>query len=204
MDPRTRSIIIGAFTIIILVTISATIIYLGRISRETIKSQTSSEQSLSRLPVVTASPVAPTGTGAMPGGLKSYPGPTFSLRYPVSWGLLTCRNSQNFELDPTKSADTKRVVCDLAIKPVTFLVSTDPLNCSGETTTLGANRVIKSKTTAETGFIRYEWCLSVGGKNLDITHRVSQTPSQATSKEDFSAAVEEVIKTIKVNPGTPE
>lgn len=107
---------------------------------------------------------------------------------------MTCANSESIELDPTNGTDTKNIVCDEALKPVTMLVA-DRLNCSGETVTLGGRQVVRSKVSSGSD-TSYRWCMAVGDTAIDITHRVSPSGSRATSKGDFSAAIEEMIKTI--------
>ncbi|MCL5784350.1 MAG: hypothetical protein M1142_03290 [Patescibacteria group bacterium] len=200
MDPKTRVIIVGALALVILAAVAGTLFYLGKASRE--RSATSGNTSLNSLPRLSVTPVPSTlrnNQAATSSNTKTFVGSGFNLSYVNSWGVLTCSNSQNFEFDPTVGTDLKGVVCDRAVKPVTVLV-VNKLNCQGETVKLGENQVVRSKNTPREGDISYRWCLSVGGKNLDITHRVSASGSQATSKEDFSAEVEQMITTIKASP----
>lgn len=198
MDQKTKLTIIGGAVLLVIAIIFVTIFYFGRASRTGIVNGDGGTNPLVQLPTIapTISPTTQSGDGSSQG--KTLSGQGFSLTYPSSWGALTCSNSQNFELDPTSSVDVRGVVCETAVKPVTVLV-VSRLSCTGETVTLGNNRVVKSKTETSTG-INYHWCVSVGGKGLDISHRVSSTGSRATSKDDFSAQVEQIITTIKPSP----
>lgn len=201
MDQRTRYIVIGGVVLLFVAAVLVTIFYLGRIYRS--NSNTTPRETgdpLSQLPVaslsVTTTP--PAGVSGVAGNTKLYAGQGFSLDFPNNWSLLTCNNSQNFEFDPAGGADLKNVVCDTAVKPVTVLV-VNRLNCTGETVTLGTNKVVKSKTTSG-GNTNYRWCVNVGNKGLDITHRVSGSGARATSKDDFSAQIEQMIQTVKASP----
>lgn len=200
MDQRTRYIVIGGVVLLFVAAILVTIFYLGRVYRSTTNTPRETDNPLSQLPVASPSATitSPGGVTAAVGNTKLYAGQGFSLSYPSNWGLLTCSNSQNFEFDPTTGADLKNVVCDVAVKPITVLV-VNRLNCTGETITLGSNKVVKSKTTSG-GDTNYRWCVTVGNKAFDITHRVSSAGSRATSKDDYSAQIEQMIQTIKTTP----
>lgn len=207
MDQRTRSIIIGAVALVILVSIVGVIAYLGKASRGKTVTQETNSNSLSNLPVITATTSGESSadnpqniTNTLPSDFKAYQGSGFNLNYSKSWGLLTCNNSQNFELDPTNGVDVKNLACDYAIKPITVLV-TSRATCSGDTVRLGNNDVKKTKTTDGSGDTNYRWCLNVGGKGIDITHRVSGSGSRATSKDDFSAQIEQAIGTLQAVAG---
>lgn len=203
MDQKTRSVIIGAVSLVILAVISGSIVYLGRVSKGK-NTGSESSNSLSTLPKISPS-ISPSqsspdsGTVTEQGENKIYRGQGFSLSYPKKWGLLTCGNSANFELDPVNGNDVSNIACDFAVKPITFLV-VDKLNCQGETVKVGNHQVIRSKinTNSETN---YRWCLALPGKDLDISHRVSPSGSRATSKEDFSSQVEEIIRNLQT-PGS--
>lgn len=123
---------------------------------------------------------------------KTYKDNGFELKYPKSWGLLTCNNSKNIEFDPINPTDFVNVACEKAQKPVTVLAGNK--NCKGEAIKLGKTEVIRSKESIP-GFTKYRWCINLpaGGPALDITHRVSSDGSRATSKEDFSSLVEKII-----------
>lgn len=125
---------------------------------------------------------------------KTYQGKNFTLSYPKTWSILTCANSQNFEFDPENNTDQNAVQCDRAVKSVTVLVK-NTSDCTGDTILLGQVSVVKSKTTTGTG-VGYRWCTNTK-PILDITHRASTAGGRATSKNDFSAAIEEMIKTIR-------
>lgn len=177
------------------------------------------EETLSNLPVVNVS-TSPTPTGTLnpgsatptgtPGAnstssgnnsanLKTYSGDSFSLKYPKDWGLLTCSNSKNFELDPTSSQDVTGVICDFAVKPITVLVKDGSISCPGNQVTLGSRTATKSVKTFSDGDINYRWCVQTGGKTLDITHRVSNSGSRATSKTDYSKQIEDMISDYQTN-----
>lgn len=200
MDQRTKSIIFGAIGLLVLASVLGTVVYLGRLTKQTAKVEGNvTNNPLSELPVSSASAAAsPEGVNQPASNLKAYVGQGFSILYPANWGLLTCGNSQSIELDPLNSADNKNFACDRAVKPVTVLVG-QPLNCQGETVKIGNHQVRKSKVAQE-GATDYRWCLSVGGKTFDITHRVSPMSSPAASKDDFSAQVEQVIGNIASTP----
>lgn len=198
MEDRTRTIIIGAVVLLILAAVFGTVFYLGRTAKNQGSTPTGVPQ-ISRTPAISVSPTPTGGVAALP-GTKTLAAVGFVLHYPSSWGILTCNNSQNVEFDPINGTDSKSVVCDVAVKPVTVLVSQNRLSCTGETVKLGNYQVQRSKNTAASGDINYRWCYSVGGKNLDITHRVSSSGARATSKEDFSAQVEQIISTSQVTP----
>lgn len=123
-------------------------------------------------------------------GKKVYNSGDFQLSYPKNWGILMCTNSKNIELDPNNNADSK-IACGTAIKPVTVLVS-DIKGCEGGSIKIGNVDVIKSKKTLE-DYAVYRWCTKTT-PSLNITHRVSKTRERATSKEDYSKEVEEMIK----------
>lgn len=197
MDLQSRAIILGAGGLLILAVILGSVMYLGRVT----KNSSSSNTSLPSLPVIqtVASPTPGANDNLSRGFTKTYVGQAFVVNYPGNWGLLTCSNTPNFELDPTTSPDIKGVICGTAVKPITVLV-TEKSACQGDVVDIGSYKVTKSKLNIVNGDTNYRWCLKVNGKNLDITHRVSASGSQATSKEDFSLAIEEIIKNITVPP----
>jgi hypothetical protein len=43
----------------------------------------------------------------------------------------------------------------------------------------------------------YQWCFSKNGVNYNVTHRVSATGVAGTSVQDYSAAIEEMIGSVK-------
>lgn len=199
MDTKTKSILLGGVALLILAVTFGVIFYLGKASRNQATTTESSVDSLGQLPSLSNTNNTPRNDNVATSNTKSFTGQGFTLKYPNPWGLLTCSNSQNFEFDPTNGQDVKGVVCDIAVKPVTVLVSDTRPNCQGETVTLGSNQVVKSKTGGS-GEANYRWCLTIGGKNFDITHRVSGSGSRATSKNDFSSQIEEVIKSFQATP----
>jgi len=214
MDDQRKSLILTAVvTLIILALIVGLVIYLVRFVQNRQRGQVASNPSpparvipsasgnpgasilpaASNVPVrssaplaVASNPPANTGNGTL------YSGQGFKVRYPSNWGILTCSNSLNFEFDPTNGADQIKVACERALKPVTILVGTNA-NCTGDTVSLGNIKVVKAKNSVN-GRSTTRWCTQTN-PTLDITHRVSQTPQRATSTQDFSAQIEQMIST---------
>ncbi len=216
MESR-KGIIIGiAAFLIVLLLIGGSIYYLTRILRKTSTTVTTST------PIVTSSPTAtpkgniisnlfkkktpnptpkPTsnttlGSSAVSGNAPLYQGQGFKINYPDHWGILTCTTSQNFEFDPYNAAK-QSASCDYAVKPITVLVDSG-YSCSGNPVNIGGKQVIKSVKQAvlqETGHLvtEYNWCFNQGGRNIFISHRVSPNNGLATSKDDFSYQVEQLI-----------
>lgn len=198
MENRRAVIIAAVIALVVAAVIVGAIILLTSLLRGRVSGPT----------VVTSSPspVTSAATGSAPATGQVAPTPAsntkfvsvggYTMSYPKQWGILKCSNSQSLEFDPLNGTDQLNVVCDYAIKPITILVSSN-LSCTGETVVLGNNRVVRLKTPTTTG-ADYRWCL-IGSNNvhLDITHRVSNDGSRATSKDDFSAQVEQIISTIR-------
>lgn len=133
-----------------------------------------------------------------PTNKKVYNGGSFQLAYPNNWGVVTCDNAQNFELDPASSADSK-IACDVATKPVTIVVG-DVKGCEGDASKVGNVDVVKSKGTDGT-YIKYQWCTKTTPV-LNITHRVSPDSERATSKEDYSKQIEDMISSLSFSSGS--
>lgn len=129
---------------------------------------------------------------------KVYNAGDFQLVYPKNWGMLSCNNSKNVELDPSTQVDAK-VACDTATKPVTILVG-DVSGCEGETQKIGNVDVVKSQDT-DGNYTRYQWCTKTSPV-FNITHRVSQGGERATSKQDFSKQIEEMIANLSFSRGS--
>ena len=129
---------------------------------------------------------------------KVYNAGNLQLVYPNSWGALTCDNSLNVEFDPTNPADA-RVSCGTASKPLTVLIG-EVGGCEGETSKIGNTDVVKSQAT-EGSYTKYQWCTKTTPV-LNITHRVSQDGEPATSKQDYSRQVEEMISTLSFTSGS--
>lgn len=127
-------------------------------------------------------------------GTKKYQGRGFEIVYPSNWGLLSCKNSTNVELDPTNPADQKNVNCDYAIKSVTILVGSNSCQ-GGENVNKGGVIFTREKKQTSTG-VNYKWCTQTN-PTLEITHRVSNDESRATSKQDFAGQVEDLISRIR-------
>lgn len=194
MDDRTRTLIVSALVlIIILALIGGAIFYVGRIIRGR---QSGSILRASPNPSVVVSSPSPRSTsieGNFEVGTKSHKGTGFEVFYPQNWGLLTCSNSQNFELDPQSATDQINVICDRAVKSITAVVGSS--NCAGEAVVLGNIQMIRQKEMTSTG-VDYKWCTSTDPK-LEISHRVSSEEARGYSKDDFSKQVEEMISKIR-------
>lgn len=207
MSQRSILVVLGTAIAVILAAVLGIAFYTGQIAKRGNRPTNTSTNQASpsptteaRLPVSSPTPATP--PTQVSANSKAYTGPGFSLQYPKTWGVLKCNNSSNFEFDPTNPADQLGVNCDFAVKPITILVSNN-LQCSGESSRIGGNNIIKTKKARNGGDIDYKWCAGVGsGKvGLEVTHRVSQTGSRATSKEDFSQAIEQMISTLNFAPG---
>jgi hypothetical protein len=116
-----------------------------------------------------------------------------ALNYPKDWALLQCTNSQSVELDPSGGQDAT-VGCNRATKPVTILVASK-LSCPGESVKLGGVTAIRSKDTSG-GRTDYRWCVQTTTGWLDISHRTSDKAQAATSQQDYSAEIEDMISRI--------
>ncbi|MDO8570917.1 MAG: hypothetical protein Q7R97_05010 [Candidatus Daviesbacteria bacterium] len=198
MDQRNKVIIFGGVGLLILAVVFVSLFYILKSSKITKVTQSANvPNSLSRLPSVATTPSIVSDLSPTPvlSNDKIFKGLGYTLNFPNNWGLLTCNNSNNFEFDPS-GENRKDIVCDSALKPVTFLI-VNKLNCSGEPIKLGDNHATKTKTLSDNGDISYRWCSAVRGTNFDISHRVSQDGSRATSKNDFSKEVEQIISSIK-------
>ncbi len=155
-------------------------------------------------PPSSPSPVASTAPNPLTVGQnnKTYSGASFQLSFPKDWGLLTCSNSQNFELDPNNPNDQLAVACNLATKPVTFLVGQNSCR-GGRLITLGSVRVRKvvnnNFVTANGRGIQYHWCTQTN-PSLDITHRVGT--GTAFSSQDYSSEVESIIQSLSFPRGS--
>ncbi|MBI2595243.1 hypothetical protein HYW46_00720 [Candidatus Daviesbacteria bacterium] len=207
MDERAKVLLVtGSVLLILLAIISGTILYFvkGFGGRQTATLQKQSDSPKPAASGFDAKPPSPSPqTPAKPGeitssGMKSYKGEGFEIFYPKNWGLLTCSNSKNIELDPLNSADFKDVVCGRAQKPITILVGNNA-KCQGTEVDLGGKKVIRSKISI-TGYTKYQWCAPT--LLLDITHRVSSDNSPASSKDDYSSKVEEMISGIHFGQGS--
>lgn len=210
MDDQRRSLIATAVvTLFILGLIVALVLFLVRFVQNRQKTQTGSNITVKTTPSPSAFPnssnpnlnqsTSPaTGGSNLDQNSNLYSGGGFTFKYPKNWGLLTCNNSQNIELDPGSSTDMLKFPCERAIKSVTVLVGTNP-SCNGDIVNLGNIRAVKSKLIDDNG-VDYRWCTNTN-PTLDITHRYSKTPSRATSLQDYSAQVEEIIKSLTFGSG---
>jgi hypothetical protein len=231
MEQQQRSLVFtAAVGLIILAIIVGSIYYLvkfiqGRVSssRQTVQTQTQQAASTSATvsngnsgavnitptgsPASSSAPQnrAPQTGGNTPAaqnqpasGKKVYNAGDFQLTYPNTWGIAKCSNSKNFEFDPQNPADSS-IVCDLATKAVTVVVS-DIKGCEGETSKVGNIDVVKSQAN-DGGYIKYQWCTKTTPV-LNITHRVSQDGERATSKQDFSKQIEDMISNLSLTRGS--
>lgn len=201
MDRKKTLIVTGIVLLVILALIFAAVFYLVRTiqnrqksSPRTLFPETSSSPAV--VPSNTSAPVNNPVPTQPQTSTKTFKGATFQLNYPNNWGLLTCNNSQNFEFDPQNSNDLLRVVCDRAVKPITILV-TDNLRCTGEAVTFGTHQVIRFQDGNKGGAVDYRWCVVTSGADFDITHRANPAGGVATSREDFSTQIEQMISTLK-------
>ncbi|SRR5258708_1281427 len=211
MDDQKKSVIITiVVALVILAILFGTIFYLIKLfqgrsatNNAPLFPAASNIPSTSSLPVSSETP-APTGLSTsnsspfLPGTYKVYNGAGFSLQFPKTWGILTCKNSQNFEFDPYSPQDQLGVVCGNAVKPMTVIVGN--ATCQGQTVTLGNTQVVKSQRTGSKGKI-YEWCTKTTPM-LDITHRVAPQTQPGYSADDFSAEVEKVISSMRFAQGS--
>lgn len=126
---------------------------------------------------------------------KVYAGPGFILNYPANWGILTCRNSQNFEFDPLSGVDQLSVVCTVAQKPITIILDNDLQGCSGTRVNIGGVSVLKSTTTGP-NFTQHLWCTNTS-PILKITNRVGATGYPATSPIDYTPEIENMIASLR-------
>lgn len=206
MEITAKTIIFAVISVILIAAILGGIFYLLKNSKQL--SFNNQETPLSKLQVAGSSPTPQTsGENITPspkpttqptvsaGNTKTYQGQNFVLHYPGNWGILTCNNSLNIELDPYNSNDLRNYACDSAIKPVTIIVSKEPLSCPGENLKIGSCNVVKSKVDTA-NWVKNRWCVSKGGVNLDITNRVAPTGITGTGKDDFSTQIEQIISSL--------
>lgn len=213
MEGRGNLILTAIIIILILSVVVGTIFYLSKNFRGRLNlpgtSPTTNIFSFvpSSIPSLVPSPTTVRSVTTMPtnnttnntSSLTTYYGSNFSLSYPKNWGLLTCSTSKNFELDPYNST-AQTIPCDFAVKPITILVGTS-VSCLGTISKIGSYQVRRSVTRDVS--IRglkydtvYRWCFNAAGNNFDISHRVSKLGYPASSKDDFSSQVEQMISTI--------
>lgn len=204
MEITTRTIVFTIISVILVAAILGGVFYLLKNSKQL--NPGNKQASISGLPVIQLSPTPTTGTGAttqnqatLPitsaSGTKTYQGQDFILKYPDNWGILTCNDSRNIEFDPYNKSDLINYSCNTAIKPITILVSSQPVACPGDIVKIGNNNVAKS-ITVTANWITNRWCLSKNGVNLDITNRVASTGITGTGKDDFSKQIEQMISSI--------
>lgn len=213
MEQQQRSLIFtAAVGLIILAIIVGSIYYLVKFIQGRVASSGQTPQS--SVETIVQASASPEGTGVQgsqfslsPQGQaagnvgsdsKIYNGGNFQLTYPKKWGSVKCTNSKNLELDPLNPQDSS-IACDIATKPLTILVD-DISGCVGETVKIGNIDIIKSQVNLD-GYIKYQWC-SKTEPVLNISHRVSQSGERATTKQDFSKQVEEMIARLTFSRGS--
>ncbi len=207
MDERTKTLLVSAFVLIIILAIIFGIIFsVVRIVQNRRTASTAGKATPTPLVLASPTPFASSPQGGQPTQgtptTNSQPNTNFdiyskggvSFRYPKNWGLLSCNNSQNVELDPSSNVDQTNYVCDYALKPITILVGSSSCQ-AGESGSKGGVTFNKTQTQISGG-TSYKWCTKTAPP-LEITHRVSTDGSRATSKQDFSAQIEDLISTIK-------
>lgn len=148
-------------------------------------------------PTLTPTPETKGGI-TIAGDRKVFNSGSFQLSYLKAWGLLACTNSNNIELDPKSSADSK-ITCNYSVKPITILVG-DNSGCTGDTANIGNVPVLRSKQS-DAGYTKYQWCTKTVPV-LNITHRVSPGNDPASSKEDYSKQIEEMISKLTFSRGS--
>lgn len=201
-----RGIILAIIVfVIVLLLIGGSIYYLTRILRRSSVSTSTPDATTTVIsspsPSITTSTSVPSTPGVTaPAGNLVYNGQGFSLFYPNNWGILTCTTSQNIEFDPYNPGK-QSAPCNSAVKPITVLVNSG-YACSGQTVSLGSKQVNKLRREVvlqETGQLitEYQWCFSAGGKNFFISHRTSPANGLATSRDDFSSQIEQMISSSK-------
>lgn len=208
MDAEKRSLVATALVgLVVLAIIIGSIYYLIQFirNRQTGTTVQNTQVQASVSPRASASAAAAVNPAQQPqggqvaGDFKTYNAGSYQITYPKNWGLLTCSNSENIELDPTNSQDSLNVDCSVATKPITIIKNATGCT-NGEMADLGQVKV--SRTKANDGdYTRYEWCAKTVPP-LYITHRVSGDNSPATSKDDLSRQVEEMISRISFVQGS--
>lgn len=201
MDDRARTLIITTLILLIILGLVAGIIfYVTRLIKSR-QSTTNPTQTRGTISVSSPTPAriqgstpAPTqqASAQAPANTKVFKGQGFELYYPKNWGLLTCTNSQNFELDPENGTDQK-VACDVALKPVTILVGSS--ECQGQTIDKGGVTFTKQENKTDNG-VDYTWCTK-STPALEVSHRVSPANGRATSTKDFSKEIEDMISKLR-------
>lgn len=198
---------VGLVVVLILAIILGTLFYLNKtfhsssnpVSRVVVASTVPTLPETNATAAPTLSPAGGNPSGAS-GATKIYSGTGFRVEYPSSWGILTCSNSSNFELDPISSADQLSHPCNYAVKPVTILVHQTMLSCPGNSETIGSMSVTKGVTAFGSG-IQYRWCTQTTPQ-LDITERVSGSLSSTATSNDYSYQVEQILSTLSIGGGS--
>ncbi len=210
MENRRQAVIAVVVIALILLIIGGTVFYLvrsltGRTNNQRVAtvSPVPVSSSLARLPGASPTPASGTsGTVNSNGNIKTYNGSGFQIRYPKNWGILTCGNSQNFELDPTNITDQLGVNCNRAVKPVTFLVRANSCG-AGQTVNLGGVSAVKTVdqnfVTAAGRGVQYQWCINTTPA-VEVTHRVGT--GTAFSTQDYSKQVEQIISSFRSGSGS--
>lgn len=200
MGITTRTIIFAVITVILIAAILGGIFYLLKNAKQL--NINNKVDLLSKLQIISSSPTPTVQNSAQPPVVstedtKIYQGRDVVLRYPLNWGIVTCNNSQNIELDPYNKSDLKNYSCDEALKPITIIVSKQPVSCPGENVPIGSITVTRSKIETA-NWTKNRWCINKNGMSLDITNRVAPTGRKGTGKDDFSKQIEQIISTTQI------
>lgn len=179
-------IIVGALILISFVT--ALILFIRSRSVAKVNTVPSPTPVVSEMQLPVTTPTETTPVNGL-GKTHSVNGTVFS--YPTNWGLLTCTNSMNFELDPYSNQNSK-VACDVAKKPITVIVN-GPACQGGVIANIEGTQVMRIQKSVENGKV-YQWCFNHNGRQYNISHRVSSNGQQGVSVDDFSAQIEEMLK----------
>lgn len=207
MEITTKTIIFAFISVILIAAILGGVFYLLKNSKQ-LNFNSNKTASISSLPVIQATPTPTPGSANLTQtqnqnqtstvntqSTKTYQGQNFILKYPADWGILTCSNSKNIEFDPYNKNDLINYSCDSAIKPITILVSSQPISCPGDVVKIGENSATKS-ITQTANWIKNRWCVNKNGVNLDIINRVAPTGIAGTGKDDFSKQIEQIISNL--------
>ncbi|MFA5932696.1 MAG: hypothetical protein WCV81_00350 [Microgenomates group bacterium] len=206
MEITTRTIILAVVSVVIIALILSGVFYLLRSSKQLANTNKNTGNPLEKLGVITASPTPTSVQSGQTSGvtssnnqpstvavnIKTYQGSNFTIKYPQNWGILTCSDSKNIELDPYNSNDLINYACDRAIKPITIIVGDGSLSCPGEAVKIGNNTVVRSKTETANWF-KNRWCINKNGMSFDITNRINSKGIVGTGKDDFSSEIEKTI-----------
>ena len=202
MDQRKVLILAGVLGVLLLIIIIGTVAYISS-SRSTSPQNTQKIVTSSPLPIPSTATSGSNPAGSVSntkGNFKTYSGTGFSVRYPKTWGLLTCSNSKDFEFDPVNGTDQLKVVCNKALKPITVIVHTTPVSCLGSKQTFGSVTTTKAVDSGAP-FTDYRYCTQTTPQ-LDISTRYSPNGGTAVATTDYSSQVEQLISNVSFGGGS--